>query len=70
MVQEVLDCTNFDLDNIVTPVQAEKLDKLLIEAHYDSIKRKFLVNGFKNGFSLQYEGGLRNCKRLAPNLKL
>ena len=33
-------------------------------------KKTFLINGFRNGFSLQYEGNLKRCRRLAPNLKL
>ena len=28
------------------------------------------MDGFKHGFSLQYQGTLKDCKRTAPNLKL
>ena len=61
---------NTDLDNVVTPVSSAKLDDLLKLSGYEEKKRLYLVNGFTNGFSLEYEGCLKNCKRFAPNLKL
>ena len=61
---------NRDLDNIITPVKAEQFEQLLNEAQYDSGKTKYLIDGFKQGFSLQYQGPLNNCQREAPNLKL
>ena len=66
----VLDHHNFDLDKIVTPVHYQILDRLLKEAGYDASKTRYLVNGFKEGFSLKYEGPLMNTQRFAPNLKL
>ena len=41
---------------------------MLNESEYDEEKLAFLVNGFKNGFSLQYEGP-RNIQKRSPNLK-
>ena len=64
------DCTNMDLENIITPVKAQVLNKFLKDSGYDEKKTKFLVDGFTNGFSLEYEGKLGNMQRLAPNLKL
>ena len=61
---------NYDLENIITPVKADILDQLLEDSGYDQRKRVFLVNGFKRGFSLQYQGKLNAIKRTAPNLKL
>ena len=60
---------NWDLKNIVTLVKAEQLLKLLTEAGYDPAKTKYLVDGFKRGFSLQYRRP-QKVKRFAPNLKL
>ena len=40
-----------------------------MEAGYDDSKTKYLVNGFKHGFELGYQGP-KKVKRLAPNLKL
>ena len=51
---EILYYENFDLDNIVMPVNAHILNLLLIEANYNSEKREFLFEGFKNGFPLGY----------------
>ena len=41
---------------IVTPVNINRFEKLLIEAHYDKDEINFLSNGFKNGFSIGYMG--------------
>ena len=60
---------NFDLDNIVTPVDVDTYEGLLIEANYPVKKRKFLVNGFRNGFNLKYNGK-KNVKLKSPNLIL
>ena len=60
---------NFDLENVVTPVDAEALETLLHDTNYDSVKTKFLVDGFKHGFSLEYAGPT-DVKQKALNLKL
>ena len=60
---------NFDLKNIIIPVKADQLERILKQAGYDPGKTQYLVQGFRNGFSLQYQGPTR-VKRLAPNLKL
>ena len=60
---------NYDIQNIKTPVDADKLDQLLQEANYNSAKRQYLVEGFRKGFSLHF-GGNDRVKRYAPNLKL
>ena len=46
------------------------LKSLLNDSEYDPIKTKYLVSGFKEGFSLNYKGPLKDCKRKAHNLKL
>ena len=48
--------TNFDLDNIVTPVKVDRLEQLLKETHYDSHEIEFLVTGLRQGFDIGYEG--------------
>ena len=58
-----------DLDNIITPVNPDKFEELLIEAGYDENKMLYLIDGFRNGFKLEYEGSLKECRRVAPNLK-
>ena len=60
---------NFNLQDIITPVDADKLDQLLKQSNYNVKKTQYLVNGFRYGFSLGYEGEI-NKKRFAPNLKL
>ena len=33
------------------------------------MKSEYIINGFRHGFSLEYEGKC-DCQRLAPNLKI
>ena len=47
---------NHDLTSIVTLIKVDILQRLLEEANYDRGKTQFLVEGFKLGFSLGYEG--------------
>ena len=60
---------NLDLENVVTPVNVDVFEQLLREADYNESKTNYLVQGFRNGFSLEFEGN-RKVKKLAPNLKL
>ena len=69
LIEDVLQYSNYDLDNIFTPVDSNELDKLLKESQYDNNKRKELVQGFRRGFDLGYRGKTRNIKQTAKNLK-
>ena len=60
---------NFDLSSVITPVNVENLEKLLMASQYDRKKSQFLINGFRHGFSLEYKGS-RKVKMKSPNLKL
>ena len=60
---------NKDLTNIVTPVEVKIYKQLLKESGYNAEKTKYLVDGFTNGFSLQYSGPHR-IRREARNLIL
>ena len=53
---DILYYENFDLEEMVTPVNYKQLDQLLVETGYPDEKRVKLVNGFKNGFDLGYRG--------------
>ena len=65
---EVLMYANFDLENLFTPVDANKLDEILTQSGYDQEKTRNLVNGFREGFTLGYQGR-RDIKIRSPNLK-
>ena len=54
--QRLSKITNFDLNNIFTPVRADRLEQLLIETNYDHSKTRMIVDGFKEGFDLGYRG--------------
>ena len=58
---------NFDLKSIVTPVDADKLEHLLIQSGYDVDKTQFLVQGFRHGFSIGYNRD-KPVQQTAPNL--
>ena len=67
--EEILFYTNYDLDNVVTPVKALVLENLLREANYNPKKISKLVKGFTKGFSIGYRGP-KKVRRFSPNLKL
>ena len=54
---------------IVTPVSYQTLGKLLKQYQYNQKKAQKLIDGFKQGFSIGYEGS-KTIKQTAPNLKL
>ena len=66
---EVLNYSNFDLQTVVTPVKVDRLEELLVLSNFNRKKREHMIDGFRNGFSIGYEGEML-VKRTAPNLKL
>ena len=54
--QEIDEFTNYDLTNICTPIQTKELEDLLIKTNYDPVEAKFLLKGFRTGFSIGYKG--------------
>ena len=65
---EILQYENYDLKNIKTPVNVEVFQDLVIQSKYDKNETEFLIDGFKNGFSIGCEGP-QNVKITSPNLK-
>ena len=66
---EVKWCINHDLTNIVTPMDVDVFKKLLIQSKFNKRQRIRIINGFRFGFPLCYEGD-QNIKRFSLNLKL
>ena len=58
----------FDLDTIKTPVNIKNFAKLLEESKYDKVETAFLIDGFTNGFSLEYAGP-GDVQITSPDLK-
>ena len=54
--EEIIWEENFDIENIITPVNVNKLEHLLNISKYNSEELVFLVDGFRNGFDIGYEG--------------
>ena len=54
--EEILRYSNFDMDSIVMPVNANELKRLLLNAGYDAEKTEYLFRGFSQGFDLGYRG--------------
>ena len=48
--------TNFDLENLHTPVQGSLLVSMLKKANYNPQEISFLEEGFANGFDIGYKG--------------
>ena len=57
------------MESIVTPVNVPAYKALMEEANYDADEIAFLVDGFQNGFSLQYQRKT-HVRQFSPNLKL
>ena len=52
-------CDNFEnreLNNVVTPVDTDVYEEMLVQSNYDEDETSFLVKGFREGFSLCHEG--------------
>ena len=47
---------NFNLKDIITPLNAQELNRLLMETKYDPEESEFLVKGFLEGFDIGYAG--------------
>ena len=60
---------NFNLEDIVTPVDVEQLSRLLHETKFDSKKSSFLIEGFSNAFDIGYQGS-EVIQQNSHNLKL
>ena len=60
---------NFDLDSVVTPVDADRFKQLLIQSKFDKKKTEIIYSGFKRGFDLGYQGD-KFVRLTAANLKL
>ena len=53
--------SNLKIDDIVTPIKVEHLRWYLSETRYDQKEPNFLLEGFTNGFSLEYKGKENRC---------
>ena len=69
MLPEIKQFENFNLKDILTPVNVEAYERLLRNTGFDVDETSYLVDGFKNGFSLEYDGP-RRIARKAKNLLL
>ena len=47
---------NYNLEDIITPINVRKLVQLLTEAGYSETEIQFLNEGFTNGFDINYKG--------------
>ena len=69
MAPDPLYFENFDLTNMVTPVDVDSLKSLLKQTNYDDGEMEFLLQGFRYGFDLGY-WGRSDVQLKSPNLKL
>ena len=66
--REIAYFENFDLDSIVTPFNVDVFKKLLVESNFEKSKTEKVIDGFRNGFKLEYDGP-EDIQLRAPNLK-
>ena len=70
LIADVLDyAENYNLVDVITPVNANKFRHLLQEAGYPAHKTKFLYEEFSWGFSLEYHGS-KTVKLYSKNLRV
>ena len=60
---------NYDLHKIVTSINVKNFHELLCQSDYDKEKTRYIIDGFRFGFSLDYQGKCET-QRFAPNLKI
>ena len=51
------------------PVDIDKFEQLMMKSNYKTCKREFIVDGFRNGFSIGYAGP-KDVQYTARNLPL
>ena len=61
--------SNYNITEIVTPVKVDKLQQLLQDSKYNKIETEFIINGFRYGFPIGYQGQKIDIQRRSPNLK-
>ena len=64
---------NYNLENIVTLVDVDKFQELMIESGFANKHQKeflYLVDGLRYGFLLKYQGQRTGMKRISKNLPL
>ena len=60
---------NYGGTNIITPIRADVLEDLLREANYEEEQTRYVVNGFRFGFPIDYQGPTER-QQTARNLPL
>lgn len=60
---------NYDFTSLVTPINIDVFESLMHESKYDKAEIEFIVEGFKNGFSIGYQGP-QNRRSFSRNHKL
>ena len=60
---------NYDLEDVVTPIDVSRLEELLREVEYPPEETQYLCDGFRNGFDLGYRGPV-NRQDLSDNIPI
>ena len=68
-VEPVKEFQNFDLENIVTPINVTELKRLPVKHNYKKERTQFLLEGFTNGFDIGYSRPVERQSR-AKNLPI
>ena len=51
-----IEVCNYDLENLITPINIDCFEQLLIKTDFPVAERLYLTQGFREGFDLGYRG--------------
>ena len=58
LLERLIECSDTNWEDIVTPINVKKLDELLLKSNYPVDRRQFIVQGFNQGFDISYSGSM------------
>ena len=61
IVESVQHFEYLDIKSLNTPIKIAVLAKWLKRSNYEETEANFLIDGFKNGFDLDYNGPRQRC---------
>ena len=68
-IEDIPQFENLNIDDIVTPIDAIRLEQLLKQSAYPADKATYLVQGFQKGFNIGYRGSV-NRQSATNNLPI
>ena len=67
--EQILEYADYNWQDIMTPNNVKNLKRLLDSSCYHSVKARYLVSGFTQGFDFGYRGPLQ-CTDISDNIPI